>query len=369
MDKSTDGTLIWFVAGFLLLLVIFHGVVSRANLLRDKLHHRDLVLLNSVKGKQEPSVTREEFTSRLIRTLHCGKCHPESECGRPHQSAIEARCCQGANGYCYHPLPVTKESQSSIMYRDDTFDCPRGIAGHANKCYCPSGSWCGPAKHHDTPETLGKEGPPIKPKYDSRLPKPSKKKVNPTPKPTPTTKPTTKPDKSDHNGWLKATASNYGDFHEVTPDKISCSDCDGCDGHKYLGKTPCLMAKRNCPWGSDCCQKGGLDQRAGGGCYKIKCSGGVPGSSIACRTRQPIVMKVVDDCKASSTSHFVRSTGRSHLFDLNDQALSQIATGLGPIQVDYKQVSCSELPDHGESSCFPKPKDKDAENTLVKHYV
>ena len=336
-------------------------------------------IINQTKNK------KEGFTSHLIRTGHCSKCRDGSTCGSSQMHSKESRCCQGANKYCYDPLPVKKKDHNTTYH--DTFDCPRGIAGYGNKCYCANGTWCGPAKHHDLAESLGQKGPPMNPKpmkdipviehpFNTSLRLQTKKQVKShnhssdgkrrvksnIPTPTPKTSET-------GDDWLQATATNYGDFLKVSADKISCSGCVGCDGDKYLGKTPCLTAKINCQYGSKCCSRGGLDERAGGGCYQVKCVGGVPGSDIVCRTQKPIVLKVIDNCQPSKSGHFVKSTGRPHMFDMNDQAMSQIATGLGAIKVDYKQVPCSQLPKNGVSHCFPNIEETDNKQVIVSHPV
>jgi hypothetical protein len=134
------------------------------------------------------------------------------------------------------------------------------------------------------------------------------------------------------DGWIKAWATNYGDYNKLTGSNVACSDCKGCQGFQDVGKTPCVTAIGGASWGSPACTKAG--------CYAVRCTGARTGSPT-CANNDAVIVQVVDQCGDCSPA----GTADQHVFDMNNQAFFEITTGGGgPINIEYKEVDCGKMP-------------------------
>ena len=152
---------------------------------------------------------------------------------------------------------------------------------------------------------------------------------------------------SGDNCWEKAKATNYGNYNSLKWTDVACSDCTGCEAKELVGKNPCITAKDNAPWGSATCKKAG--------CYAIKCVGSWPEGGVDCKNKKnPIIVRVIDDC-GDCTSSVTKKDSIPHIFDINNQAYYEIADGSGPIEIEYKEVSCDKMPSNNlNNSCIIK---------------
>jgi hypothetical protein len=134
------------------------------------------------------------------------------------------------------------------------------------------------------------------------------------------------------DGWIKAWATNYGDYNKLTGKDVACSDCKGCQGFEDVGKTPCVTAIGGASYGSPACTKAG--------CYAVRCTGART-VQPTCKNNDAVIVQVVDQCVGCSPA----GTADQHVFDMNNQAFFEITTGGGgPINIEYKEVDCGKMP-------------------------